>query len=229
MATGAIVLPFSLAMLLVSPRAGRLAARLGSRAPVLAGQCAQVLGLVGIAAGMAVGPIPVAIGVGVLGVGIALLSTPLTAVAMTAVPAERAGMASGIMSTQRAVGSTVGYAVLGAVLATWLGATLDADLAPVLRDPEQRTAVAEAVLDDATPAAYAAEIGPGRPIAAASGTERDAIRAAVDDDFVHGIQAGLGVAAVLALLVLVALVRGFPGRDREAAATTGADPPAEDR
>jgi hypothetical protein len=42
-----------------------------------------------------------------------LCLTPITSLAMTAVPAERAGMAAGIMSAQRALGSTVGFAVLG--------------------------------------------------------------------------------------------------------------------
>ena len=44
---------------------------------------------------------------------------------MTSVPRDRARMASGIMSAQRAIGSTVGFAVMGSILAAWLSATLE--------------------------------------------------------------------------------------------------------
>jgi len=54
------------------------------------------------------------------GFGYALCLTPITSLAMTSVPPARAGMASGIMSAQRAIGSTLGFAVMGSIFAAWL-------------------------------------------------------------------------------------------------------------
>ena len=47
--------------------------------------------------------IVVSAGLAIVGMGAALCLTPITSLAMTAVPAERSGMASGIMGTQRAL------------------------------------------------------------------------------------------------------------------------------
>jgi hypothetical protein len=55
----------------------------------------------------------VLLGLGLCGTATALCVTPVTTLAMASVPPQRAGVASGIMSAQRAIGSTVGFAVLG--------------------------------------------------------------------------------------------------------------------
>ncbi len=44
-------------------------------------------------------------------------------------------MASGIMSAQRALGSTAGFAIMGSVLAAVVAATLPAKFAPYLSEP----------------------------------------------------------------------------------------------
>src|SRR5438046_2648968 len=82
---------------------------------------------------------------------------------------------SGIMSAQRAIGSTVGFAVLGSILAAWLGATLDRDLAAALPDHVERSDVVSAIVKNANPRAYVAEIGPGRPIQHDNAALRDGI------------------------------------------------------
>jgi hypothetical protein len=115
-------------------------------------------------AGMAGSTAVVVVGLVFSAAGSGLCLTPITSLAMTSVPAERAGMASGIMSAQRALGSTVGFAVLGSVLAASLTATLSAHLAAALPDDTERREVADAIIGSANPRAYAAEIGPGRPI-----------------------------------------------------------------
>jgi hypothetical protein len=51
-----------------------------------------------------------------------------------------------IMSAQRAIGSTVGFAVMGSVLAAWLNATLDARLAGALPDVTELSAVVAAIV-----------------------------------------------------------------------------------
>lgn len=114
--TGLMILPFSAAVAIVSPLVGHLVGRIGARVPILAGLCMLMLGLLMLIFSEHRSSALVLVGLGLCGSGVALCLTPITTVAMTAVPAERAGMASGIMSAQRAIGSTIGFAVLGSVL-----------------------------------------------------------------------------------------------------------------
>lgn len=207
---GLLILPFSAAVTATSPFAGRIVERIGARTPILAGLGSLLVGFLGIIVGMPVAVAAVSAALGVVGLGAALVLTPVTSLAMSSVPPERAGMASGIMSSQRAIGSTVGIAVLGSVLAVYLGATLDDDLAAAIPDPTERAAVVDEIIDDADPNAYAAEIGPGRPIPAASTATEDEIRTAADDDFVRGIQLALGLAVVALAGATVAAARGLP-------------------
>src|SRR5947199_211410 len=161
--------------------------------------------------------VAVVIGFVFAALGGALCLTPITSLAMTAVPPERAGMASGIMSAQRAIGSTVGFAVLGSILAAWLAMTLDRDLAAVLPDSVERREVAMAIVGNANPRAFAAEIGPGRPIQHESAVLRDGILLAADADFVQGIRLALATAVGLLAIVLAAGIVWFP-RHKEAIA-----------
>src|SRR5262249_48379154 len=133
----------------------------------------------------------------VASMGSSLCLTPITSLAMTAVPPERAGMASGIMSAQRALGSTVGFAVLGSVLSAALTVTLSAHLAQALPDPTERREVADAIIGNANPRAYTAEIGPAKPIRHADAATESAILQAADVDFVEGIRFSLGVAIIV--------------------------------
>ena len=113
-------------------------------------------------------------------------------------------MASGIMSAQRALGSTVGFAVLGSVLAAALTVTLSAHLAEALPDPTERREVAAAIIGSANPRAYTAEIGPAKPIAHVDPATQARILAAADRDFVEGIRFSLGVAILVLALVFAA-------------------------
>jgi hypothetical protein len=119
-------------------------------------------------------------------------------------------MASGIMSAQRALGSTVGFAVLGSVLAASLTVTLSAHLAEALPDPTERKEVADSIIGNANPRAYSAEIGPGRAIQHVDAATQAAILAAADRDFVEGIRLSLGSAIVVLALVLAAGFAWFP-------------------
>lgn len=202
---GFLILPFSVTVFVLSPIAGNLVAKLGHRTPILLGSSGLFVGLALIFVGTSTSTVIVCIGLGAMGAGAALSLTPITALAMQTVPPERAGMASGIMSAQRALGSTVGFAVMGSILAVWLAATLPADLTPAIPDPGERAAVTNQIIAEADPNAYAAEIGPGRPIPTASTADQAEMAAAADSAFVAGIRVALALAA---FLVLVAGVVG---------------------
>jgi len=208
--TGIMILPFSLSVTIVSPLVGRLIGRFGARGPILIGIATMILGLLGLIAAGQNNPVIVLAGLGLAGTGGALCLTPITTLAMTSVPAQRAGMASGIMSAQRAIGSTVGFAVLGSVLAAWLAATLEQDLATVIADSAERRAVASAIVASANPRAHVAEIGPSHPITHSHPPTRAAIVAVAERDFINGIRVSLAVAVALLFVALVIGWRYFP-------------------
>lgn len=114
---GLQTLPVSLAMVIVSPYAGRLAARYGFRLVVTTGLALAGLGL------LALGTVHAGTGYGnvwwrlaLAGTGFALTLSPLTGAAIQAVSPQEGGLASGISSTTRQIGAVLGVAVLGAVV-----------------------------------------------------------------------------------------------------------------
>ena len=208
--TGLMILPFSAAVTLVSPLAGRLVGRFGARLPILVGLLVTIFGLLALIASGHGNTAFVLLGLGLSGTGAALCLTPITTLAMTSVPPQRAGMASGIMSAQRAIGSTVGFAVMGSVLAAWLSATLNRELAPLVPDAAERQAIAATIISSANPRAHVAEIVPRRPIAHPDASLQAAITAAAEQDFVQGIRVALLLAVALLIVVLLVGWRWFP-------------------
>jgi DHA2 family methylenomycin A resistance protein-like MFS transporter len=116
---GVQTLPATLAMVAVSPYAGRLAARYGVRAVTTTGLALAGLGLLALGAVHAdTGYGNVWWRLGIIGIGFALTMSPLTAAAIQAVSPQEGGLASGIISTTRQIGAVLGVAVLGAVVRT---------------------------------------------------------------------------------------------------------------
>ncbi|MES4901805.1 MULTISPECIES: MFS transporter [unclassified Streptomyces] len=116
---GLQTLPTTLAMVIVSPFAGRLAARYGFRIVVTIGLALAGGGL------LALGMVHADTGygnvwwrLGVVGIGFALTMSPLTGAAIQAVSPQEGGLASGVSSTTRQIGAVLGVAVLGAVVRT---------------------------------------------------------------------------------------------------------------
>jgi MFS transporter, DHA2 family, methylenomycin A resistance protein len=100
---------------------GRLVARIGPRRPATVGLVLIASGTGLQAAGTGDGAIDVGIGGAallLLGLGISLALPSLVAGLLTAVPREKAGIASGALNSARQTGAVLGVAVLGAVLAT---------------------------------------------------------------------------------------------------------------
>jgi EmrB/QacA subfamily drug resistance transporter len=116
---GLETLPATLTGIIVSPYAGRLAARYGYRIVVTTGLALAGLGL------LALGMVHADTGygnvwwrLGVVGTGFALAMSPLTGAAIQAVSPREGGLASGISSTTRQIGAVLGVALLGAIVRT---------------------------------------------------------------------------------------------------------------
>lgn len=106
-------------MVIVSPIAGRIAARYGFRIVVTLGLTLAGLGL------LTLGVVHADTGYGnvwwrlaVVGIGFALTMSPLTGAAIQAVSPQDGGLASGVSSTTRQIGAVLGVAVLGAIVHT---------------------------------------------------------------------------------------------------------------
>lgn len=129
--TGAVFLPMTGLILVVAPLAGRLTDRFGSRAPATAGMLLIALGLLllselGLGGDLA-GLLP---SLAVVGLGVGLVTTPVT-VAALAGPAEREGVAAGVLNTSRMVGLSLGIALMGAIVtARWPGGFATASTQP---------------------------------------------------------------------------------------------------
>jgi EmrB/QacA subfamily drug resistance transporter len=114
LATALWFLPMPLTYLVLIPAVNALAHRTGPRSPMTAG---LTLMAAGMAVYAAVGPQAdvwlLELSFVLAGAGLALNTGPAVGLAMSAVPVQRAGLASGVVNLARLVGITVGVAVLG--------------------------------------------------------------------------------------------------------------------
>jgi MFS transporter, DHA2 family, methylenomycin A resistance protein len=120
--TGLVLLPMSLAFLITSPASGPIAHALGPRVPMAAGMALIGAGLAALALAPPGGALaPILLALALPGVGMGLNTGPAMAVAVASAPAERSGLASGLVNVARMVGATLGVAALGAVFARFRG------------------------------------------------------------------------------------------------------------
>jgi len=110
---GLVLASMSATMVLFSPLGGRLSDRWGRRRPTAVGLGLLTLGLLllGLAQG---GPMLLALvaGLGVAGIGLGLSGAGMQSAAVEAVRREESGVASGVFSTSRYLGSIVGSSLL---------------------------------------------------------------------------------------------------------------------
>jgi EmrB/QacA subfamily drug resistance transporter len=119
-------LPSTLMIVGVAPVAGRLSDRFGPRW-LIAGGLVLVAGSLFTFSRIAVdsGYLNLLPGFMLLGIGVAMTMSPMTSAAMNAVPVQKAGIASGVLSMFRMVGGSLGIAVTGAIFQGLVSSRLD--------------------------------------------------------------------------------------------------------
>jgi EmrB/QacA subfamily drug resistance transporter len=127
---GVSLLPVTFIMLLLSSRSGALAARIGPRLQMTVGPLVLALSLalftrVGASGDYLTAVLPAVL---VFGFGVAIMVAPLTATALSAAPADHAGIASAVNNDVARVGGLIAVAVLPALA----GITGDAYLHPAV-------------------------------------------------------------------------------------------------
>ena len=123
---GLLLLPSTVVLLVLAPRFGRLADRLGPR-PLLVG--GPVLMAMGMLLWLRVddrslwdGLLP---GLLLYGLGLSMVVAPITAAALTTIPERQAGIAVGVNATSSRLGSLAATAVLGLVVSVVFAARTD--------------------------------------------------------------------------------------------------------
>lgn len=116
---GLVLAAMSAAMIVLSPLGGWLADKFGRRLPTIVGLALLTLGAAPLAvAGAAIMLPSLVIGLVFIGIGIGMATPGLQSTSIESVGKEEAGVASGIYSTSRYLGSIVGSAILAALLGT---------------------------------------------------------------------------------------------------------------
>ncbi|MES9505777.1 MFS transporter [Streptomyces sp. NPDC000609] len=163
------VIPLTVPLLVGTRYVPGLIRRVGVPATLSAAFALTGAGLLGLSYASTMAYPVYAAGLFVVGLGIMLAAPCLTAQIASALPVERAGIAGGLQSATRELGSALGVAVVGTILTAWFTQHLPADLsrhAPLPRTvrealtlaPADQTAVTEAFTRGADTALRAAAL-----------------------------------------------------------------------
>jgi DHA2 family methylenomycin A resistance protein-like MFS transporter len=111
---GIALLPMSFTFFVVSPFAGKIATTVGPRILIAGGMGLTGAGILSLAALTPnAGFLVIAPPLFAIGVGLGLITGPISTAAVANAPAARSGMSSGLVNVGRMVGATLGVAVLG--------------------------------------------------------------------------------------------------------------------
>jgi MFS family permease len=184
-------LPSTLMIVIIAPLSGRLADRYGPRWLIGAG-------LVVLAASLMTfttitthsSYLDLLPGFMLLGIGIAMTMSPMTSAAMNAVAVEKAGIASGVLSTFRMVGGSLGVAVTGAIFQSLSAARLDTLLTGSGIPAPQRAAIADGL----------GAGGSQQALAGLPGAQAKQAAAAAQEAFVYALGHAMGVCAAVTLI-----------------------------
>jgi EmrB/QacA subfamily drug resistance transporter len=117
LASGLLILPVTAPMIVLSATAARMAQSRGARAPMTLGMCCALAGTIVItfvdADSSYAAVLP---GLVLFGIAMALVYTPMSAAAMAALPADKAGIAAGVLAMTRTLGGALMLAACGALL-----------------------------------------------------------------------------------------------------------------
>ena len=190
-AAGAALMPLIVLISVLSGWAGRLVDRYGARRPLIAGPLIAGLGFALLALPGTSGDYWTTFfpGMVVLGLGMAVTVAPLTTTVMSAVDAERSGLASGINNTVSRTASLLSIAVFGIVAYQRFNQALVQRLNALGVPAEVQELLANERMKLA-----AAEVPPSLPAGL-----RSAIRAAIESAFVDAFRLVMLLCAALAV------------------------------
>jgi EmrB/QacA subfamily drug resistance transporter len=121
-----VFLPMTVLMIVASVLAGRWTAIVGPRWSITIGCLLLAVGLFLAQGYLKPSPSygPLIIALALAGIGIGTTVVPITSAVLSAVPAERSGMAASATNTSREIGAVTGVAILGSLMFSQVNATL---------------------------------------------------------------------------------------------------------
>jgi predicted MFS family arabinose efflux permease len=207
-----VFLPMTVLMILTALLAGRWTSTVGPYWSLVAGCVLFGAGL--LLANLSISPHPaywaLSSALGLTGIGIGATVVPITSSALTAVPAERSGMAASATNTSREIGAVTGVAVLGALVNAQLSSSLTGQLKRLGIPANFQSIVIHAVETGGVPSSPHSAGAGGAAGAGHGGLVQEVINAAYSA-FQNGLRAALYLSAALvfaaALLALAAALR----------------------
>jgi EmrB/QacA subfamily drug resistance transporter len=198
--TGLLAVPFALGQFVLSPRAASLVNRFGVRPVMATGMLANAVAVGGWAFLDQSSPIwIVAVMFFVQGAGLGLAVPTATSTIMQALPRERAGAGSALTNTARQIAVALSVAVLGSILSSAYRSSLNPTLAHL--PAAARNGAGESIT---ATQALAAQLGHAGQFLL------DPANAA----FVDAMRVTTAIAAALAVVGGLAVLRWLPGRRR---------------
>src|ERR1700734_151597 len=190
----AVFLPMTPLMIISSLLAGRWTAWAGPRWSIAIGCVLFAIGLLLSNNYLNPNPsyVPLAISLAVAGIGIGTTVVPITSAVMSAVPAERSGMAASAANTSRVIGAATGVAVLGSLVNSQLRGNLTGQMNHLHIPIQFQGLIINALETGQIPRNRAEYAGFGKLVQEVIGAAYQA--------FNHGLHAALYLSAGLALL-----------------------------
>ena len=198
LSAGLLTVPFAAGQLVASPRSASLVSKYGAKAVGATGMIVMALAIGGYVVLGTASPIWM-LGVlfGVQGAAVGVAMPAATATVMEVLPRERAGAGSALTNTARQVAVALSVAVLGSILAQFYRTSMAPTLAPL--PAAARTAASSSITSTQ---AVAQQLG---------GAGR-ALLGPADTSFVHAMHITTVVAALIALMGGLVVLRWMPGK-----------------
>lgn len=205
-AAGAALLPMIVFMVSLSRWSGGLADRLGARVPLTIGPAIVAIGFLllavpGLGARYATGYLPAIV---VLGFGLALTVSPLTASVLGSVAPGDTGVASGVNNAVARVAGLLTIAALGIVAAQTFDRGLDRRLSQA-----HLSAAARHI-----PAEERRKLGAAEPPRGLAPAETERVRAVISGSLLASFRVSMVIAAGLAALASATALVVLPGKSK---------------
>jgi predicted MFS family arabinose efflux permease len=195
-----VFLPMTALMVAASLLAGRWTAAVGPAWSILAGCVLFGGGLLATTFTLSASPpvLPLTAALALTGVGIGTTVVPITASALSAVPAARSGMAASATNTSREIGAVTGVAILGALVNSQLQSSLTGRLRHLGIPANFQAIVIHAIETGGVPAGGHSQ-GAGGSEGAGHGSLVQQVIQAAYTAFYTGLRDALIVSAILVL------------------------------
>jgi EmrB/QacA subfamily drug resistance transporter len=213
-----VFLPMTVLMILSAVVAGRWTTAVGPRWSIFTGCVLFSAGL--LLANLSLSPHPgywaLVPSLALTGVGIGATVVPITSSALSAVPAERSGMAASATNTAREIGAVTGVAVLGALVNSQLSSNLIGRLHQLGIPATFQTIIINAIETGGVPSSGNTSGAGGTAGAGHAGLVQQVISAAYTA-FHDGLRDALYLSAALVFLAGVLALATLGSRGRRAA------------